>query len=274
VAEGVVVGGTGRLGSALRAAGTVRAPGRDALDLVRSSEAEMAAVVGGAPWVINAAALAGVDDCEREPARSDAVNAEGPGRLARACRAAGVPLLHISTDYVFGGGQAPYAEGAERCPLQAYGRSKARGEEAVLAAGAAVARVSWLFGPDGGPYQRWVLGQADGESVEVHVDQRSRPTPLPGLARWLLAAAERLADSPRILHPAGGPPATRAEWARAILRAHGRDLPVVPQRSPPFAPRPTDSVLDATATNAWAAAAGLPPIDDWRAVVAASGRAG
>lgn len=265
--RGLVFGGTGRLGSALRRADpSLIAPGRAALDLEGASRDDIVEAVSGAAWVINAAAAAGVDDCERDPVGAHRINAEAPERIARACRAAGVDFLHISTDYVFGGRRGPYAEGAAPCPVQAYGRSKAGGEAAVLAAGGAVARVSWLFDDDGGPFQRWVLGQT-GPAVEIHTDQRSRPTPLPGLARWLLAVADRLPDAPRILHAAGGPPASRAQWARAILDARGRSNPVVPQRSTPLARRPNDSVLDPTATDAWADGAGVPRIPDWRDLV-------
>ena len=148
----LLLGATGRLGRPLLAAARqqwlVEAPGRGELDLRTATESELGRLIerSGVEAVLNAAALAGVDACERSRSEAMVVNGEAPGRLARACRSAGVPLVQVSTDYVFGGDgeQAPYAEDASPAPVQHYGRSKARGEREVLDSGAAasVVRVS------------------------------------------------------------------------------------------------------------------------------------
>jgi dTDP-4-dehydrorhamnose reductase len=215
------------------------------------------------------------------------VNADGPERLALACAEVGVPLVHISTDYVFGDqlrrGPGPYTERARHGPVQAYGASKARGEKLVLAQGwyVTVVRVSWLFGPDADPFGTFVLAQVDdARRVAVLKAQRSRPTWVPDLARWLLDVGAALEEDaagttdarslprvPPVLHPTGGPAADRGEWARAVLDARGlHEVRVDDQGTPPTlaATRPTDSRLDGQRTAQWCDARGISHILDWR----------
>jgi len=276
----LLLGASGRLGRVVRAVADevwqVQAPAHAELDLATMKTSDWDAVLARVrpAAVVNCAALADVDGCERDPEAAIAVNGEGPLQLALALRGAGVPLLHLSTDYVFGDGAGPFDEGATRSPVQQYGLSKIYGEVALEASEArvAIARVSWLFGPTGGAFADYVLGQVDGsgDPVAVHSRQLSRPTWIPGLVGWLLAIAARLADGddvPRILHPAGGPWASRADWARAILDGAGHPgIEVVDQgdHGAMRATRPLDSRLDGAATSAWCAAHGLPPLDDWR----------
>jgi dTDP-4-dehydrorhamnose reductase len=286
----LLLGGTGRLGSAVRrAAGrhlnvAVRAPGRAELDLeALTIETATAAVDPGLfDVVLNCAAAAHVDRCETEREHAFALNARAPGLIAVACAAANVPFVHISTDYVFGAtGEGPFGEDATRSPAQYYGETKAEGERRVLAAGGrrTVARVSWLFGPEARPYERFVLGQVGRGEVRVMADYASRPTWLPGLADWLLGVCGALADgafAPPFLHPAGGPSATREDWARAVLDVHGyTDTPVVDQGPLPagLAPRARDTRLCTTKTDAWIDATwaggfpsprAAPRILDWR----------
>ncbi len=289
----LLLGGTGRLGTAVRrAAGrhldvAVRAPGRADLDLEALTPEAAAAAVDPTlvDVVLNCAAAAHVDRCETERERSFALNAEVPGLLAAACAAADVPFVHISTDYVFGAGAGgPFAEDAPRAPAQYYGETKAEGERRVHGAGGrqTVARVSWLFGPEARPFERYVLGQVERGEVLVMAGHASRPTWLPGLADWLLAVCGALADgafAPPFLHPAGGPVATRADWARAVLDAHGHaEIPVVDQGDMPMglAARAPDTRLSTAKTEAWLEATwaagfpgarSVPRILDWRDAV-------
>lgn len=280
----LLLGGTGRLGRHVLAldgaspGGTsadplrIHAPTRSDLDLAAAAP-DAFALVAEHDAVLNCAAAAHVDACEEDPALAARLNADAPRRLAAACRTAHVPLLHVSTDYVFGGPTrpaGPFAETDPPDPAQRYGRSKARGEAAVLAAGGHVARVSWLFADADSTFARFVLGHVPGQ-VPVF-DQASRPTYVPALARWLVAVCARLRDgapTPPILHPAGGPPATRATWARALLDAHGHsDVAVTVAPPPPhLAPRPRDSRLSAAATDAWLATTDIAPLPDWREVL-------
>ncbi len=263
----LLLGGTGRLGRFVAALRGVVSANRSEIDLADPAadfdrHLDVAAV-------LNCAAFAAVDACEDRPDEAQAVNAAGPARLAQACAARGVPLLHVSTDYVFGGRQGPYAEDDERCPVQTYGLSKAAGELGVLQAGGTIARVSWLFGPGIAGFPDFVRAQLDGDGpVQVWAGQASRPTWAPGLAAWLLAVARRLrtGDVPRILHAGGGPTASREQWARELLAALGRaDCPLVATPAPRLrAARPADSRLDLQSTAAWAEGVGIEPIADWR----------
>jgi len=295
----LLLGGTGRLGSALLRAApaswTVLAPGREQLDL------RTAAIRDWRNWikatapdvVLNAAAMAWVDACEQDPDSARRVNDEAPGWLARACSLEAVPLLHISTDYVFGDpseGGPPYAEHSVPSPLQSYGRSKAEGEAEVLAAGgrASVVRLSWLTEPGEDTFVRYLLSQvrAGAEQIAVLAQQRSRPTMTPGLSRWLFSLAGTVltdASVPRILHPAGCEPVTRGEWAAWLLAQRGYGhLPVIDdleqhpcpayavRGSSQQALRPLDSSLDVRATMDWSRQVGLPVLEDWQRMAPAA----
>jgi len=286
----LLLGATGRLGSALRDGALegwdVDAPARRELNLRGLAMGDTAGLDGrlggeGPTVVLNAAALAGVDACEVDREGARAVNATGPAALAEACARVGVPLVHVSTDYVFGdpsvSGAGPYPEDAAPCPAQFYGQTKAEGEARVLRAGnrAHVVRLSWIYGPTSRAFLDHVLGQVDGsgQPVSVFSAQQSRPTLAPSAAAWLIALCDHLAGggtAPSILHPVGGPSASRSQWARAILDARGYEgLALVdqPMRVPGFeaaAVRPLDSRLDGEATTHWATDVGLPRLVDWR----------
>ncbi len=286
----VLLGGTGRLGrGVLKEAGDDRAvwaPASFELDLCKASVEALASVLRGrnAGVCINAAAEASVDRAEAEPAHASRLNAEGPGRLAEACRLESIPLIQISTDYLFGGpgasGAPPYREESPPSPSQVYGQTKAAGEAAVFAGGgelAHVVRVSWLFGPTAPHFLAFVqaqLGRSSGDEGEQRApirvfEQRSRPTYVPSLAAWLLALAAHLqrgGAAPSILHPVGGPGASRKDWAEVLLRRTGRPAPAVVEETIPasLAPRSADCTLCGEATRRWSEGLGLPPLLDWR----------
>ena len=249
----VVTGGAGRLARA------IGAEAADALLLTRS-DLDIADAPGVdetldrlRPWaVINTAALADVDACEAHPRVADQVNNLAAGSLASACAQRGIPLVHVSTDYVFGAGAAgPHAEASPVDPVGVYGRSKAQGEARVFAAGgtACVARVAWLFGYPGDFLDQMFARFLAGEPPRVF-DQRGSPTPIILAARAVVQVARRLSTgdpTPPILHLAGGPPASRADWFGAALEAfgHARGLETPPIGLVPVpAMRPRDSALD------------------------------
>src|SRR6516164_7883399 len=124
--------------------------------------------------VIHCAAFTAVDECELQPELAFKVNAEGTRNIARACRRRGVPVLYLSTDYVFDGEKPePYVETDRAGPLNAYGRTKLAGEEGVkeLAGRFWIVRVSWLFGPWGRNFVRAILDQAHtGQPLRVVAD--------------------------------------------------------------------------------------------------------
>jgi dTDP-4-dehydrorhamnose reductase len=152
--------------------------------------------------VLNCAALTDVDGAETHSEQAHAVNADGAGNLARAAAAAGVPLVHVSTDYVFdgeacvdaSGAPRPYVESDATGPRTVYGQSKLAGELQVLAASRrhAVARSAWLFGVGGANFAATMLRlAAERDSVKVVSDQVGCPTWTGHLAPALLGLIER-----------------------------------------------------------------------------------
>ncbi len=155
----------------------------------------VAKVVGpGVKWVVNCAAYTLVDAAEEHEALANEVNGHAVGRMAERCKAVGAKLLHYSTDYVFDGrATEPYRTDHPRSPVNAYGRSKALGEELLEQSGAEylLVRGSWLYAPWG---QNFVLTMRNlaksRDSLRVVDDQRGRPTDSRRLAEVSLALAE------------------------------------------------------------------------------------
>lgn len=269
----LIVGAAGMLGTDLQEA----LAGRDVTALARAElditdPDAVGAAVAGRDVVINAAAYTKVDDAESNEDDALAVNGTGPGVLAEACAAVGARLVQVSTDYVFDGAASdPYAEGHERNPRSAYGRTKAAGELAALAAnpGATyVVRTAWLYGRNGGSFPTTMLRLAgERETVDVVIDQVGQPT-------WTADVAARIvqlldADAPvGIYHATNSGQASWFEFARATFELAGLDPDRVhPTDSGAFrrpAPRPGYSVLG---HDAWARA-GLPPMRPWRDALA------
>ena len=218
----------------------------------------------GADVLFNAAAHTAVDRCESEQALAHAVNAEGPGRLARRCREAGVLLVHVSTDYVFSGeGSVPWTEDAPTDPRNVYGSSKLLGEQAVREADreALIVRTSWVFGP-GRNFVVAIVEQARkrrrGEvagPLTVVDDQVGSPTYADHLAQGLLRLAEAASiDNASkepirgLYHLTGSGSTTWYDFARAILDRTGfEDLEIERRKTHELdlpAARPAYSVLD------------------------------
>jgi dTDP-4-dehydrorhamnose reductase len=258
----LVIGRSGQLATALVAAGggTVVTVGRPGFDLTEPDAAQWLLDQLRPAAVINAAAYTAVDAAESEPDPAFALNRDGPARLAAACARCAVPLIHVSTDAVFDGAKpTPYIEADRPAPLGVYGASKLAGEQAVLEAlpSALVVRTSWVFGPTGNHFIAKLLGWASRQAaLTIAGDQRGRPTYAPDLAVALLALARRMAaggpNAPQgLLHLAGASVLTRAEQARAILRASAMRggtwasvTPVATVDRPGQARRPLNAVLD------------------------------
>lgn len=136
--------------------------------------------------VVNASAHTAVDRAESEPELAFRINAEAPARLADACAARGIPLLHYSTDYVFDGtGSRPYQPDDATAPTGVYGASKLAGEQAVAAAGGPhlILRTAWVYALHGHNFLRTMLRLAgEREELRVVADQVGSPTPA-----WLIA---------------------------------------------------------------------------------------
>ena len=210
--------------------------------------------------VLNAAAYTAVDRAETEAAAARTANAAGPEALARACQAAGVPLFHLSTDYVFDGAKkTAWREEDATSPLGVYGRTKEEGERLVRAACPRhlIIRVSWVFSAHGHNFVKTMLRLAkERDEVRVVADQHGCPTPAAAIADALLATAGRLARGAEIpwgtYHFAGAPPTTWHGFAREIFTQAAELLRLEPPRLVPIstaayptpAQRPAWSVLD------------------------------
>ena len=274
----LVTGALGMLGrdlvEVLTARGiSVTATDRDDVDIT-DLDATRAAVAGHAA-VINTAAWTDVDGAETNEAAAARINALGPENLATACAEVGVPLLHVSTDYVFAGdADQPYQELAEPAPQNAYGRGKLAGELAVLRLlpeRGYIVRTAWLYGEHGRNFVKTMLRVAGQRDVlEVVDDQRGQPT-------WSYALAERLASLGEVAvagtAPAGvyhGTASGETTWfglARAVFEEAGLDParvhPTTSDRYPSPTRRPSYSVL----SHARWSLAGLAPMADWRTML-------
>ena len=245
----LVLGSTGLLGTAvvaeLRSRGLpLDAPSSDELDIRSAADVEARFVRHPPSAVINAAAFTDVQAAERPASRELvlAVNRDGPQHLARACARRAIPLVHVSTDFVFDGeSDRPYREDDLPAPLQVYGRSKWEGEEAVLRSypGAIVVRTSTLFGPgrrDRPHYIDAILSQArDRDRITVVATPIASPTYSADLAQALFALLDARAVG--IVHVANRGGCSRIELAREAIRALGpRSRAEIEER--PEDPRP------------------------------------
>ena len=175
---------------------TVIAVGRPQLDLENVATILPAIADARPDVIVNAAAYTAVDKAEQEPQRAFAINRDGAAAVAAAARTLGIPLIHLSTDYVFSGSKATaYVESDETGPLGVYGKSKLAGELAVRAANpdALILRTSWVYSPFGSNFVKTMLRLA-GERPELRVvdDQVGNPTSALDLAEAILRIAPRI----------------------------------------------------------------------------------
>ena len=214
--------------------------------------------------VLHCAAFTAVDDCELRPDLAFQVNAEGTRNVALACLGASLPMLYISTDYVFDGQKpAPYVEDDVPDPLNVYGQSKLQGERHVteLLQAAWIVRTSWLFGPLGKNFVRTILQLARrGKSLRVVDDQIGSPTYTMDLAKKLEQIVMR--GKPGIYHVTNRGSCSWFEFAREILRQTGMShvplFPIPTSASDRPAMRPRNSRLAHTRLES-EGLGGLPP---------------
>jgi dTDP-4-dehydrorhamnose reductase len=266
----IVTGAEGQVGRLLVAQAPrhgyqVRALTRRNLDITDPAAARRH--IGEGDLVINCAAFTNVDAAESEPATAQAVNAVGPGNLARACAAAGARLVHISTDYVFSGDvNRPYEISDECGPLSVYGRSKLDGELAVHAElPEAQVRTSWVY--TGGAGNDFVAAMrrlaATDRTVDMVADQTGSPTYAGDLVDALLHIAAGGITAP-VLHAANAGAASRFEQAQAVFSQLGADPARVRPVSTDAAVRPARRPVFSALGMAESARAGLTPLRPWR----------
>lgn len=253
--------------------------GMGSAELDIADAAQVADVVGRVQphLIINAAAYTAVDKAESEQERAYAVNRDGVAHLAAAAQKLAIPLLHLSTDYVFAGNaSAPYREQDATAPTGVYGASKLAGEQ-VLAATCSrhmILRTSWVFGAHGHNFVKTMLRLGrERDELSVVADQQGCPTSAASIARalWALAQQYRDAGSLRwgLYHYSGTPACSWHGFAQEIFKqAHELGmLPRVPvvhgiatAQYPTPAKRPAWSVLDCSRLQD---AHGIAPAD-WR----------
>lgn len=260
-----VTGTSGQVVSGLIERGSIAgheiiAIGRPVLDLTNSASVASALEAALPDVIVSAAAYTAVDKAESESDLAYAVNHDGPRAIAHAANALGVPLIHISTDYVFdGSSHRPYVENDPTNPTGVYGASKLAGEKVILNTheNSAVLRVAWVYSPFGANFVKTMLRLAeDRDEVSVVADQVGNPTSALAIADGLLRVATNLvADKSRslrgIFHMTATGEASWADFARTIFKASAaRGGPTASVRPigtidyPTPATRPANSRLD------------------------------
>lgn len=256
----LVTGADGQLGRALRLASRAS---RDRylftnaaeLDVTDSGSVRRTVAEEGIGAIVNCAAYTNVDRAEREEEAAARLNATAAGYLAAAAASSGAVLIHVSTDYVFGGGteNTPRTEADPVAPLGVYGRTKRLGEEAVIASGCRylILRTAWLYGEHGRNFVRTMLDRmAAGCEPKVVFDQVGTPTYAGDLAAAVCRIVEERAFEGRdgIYHYTNEGVCSWFDFARRIAELGGFDPRIVhPCRTaeyPSVAPRPAYSVLD------------------------------
>lgn len=240
---------------------TACAVGRPALDICEAKTIERAMVNTRPDVVINSAAYTAVDKAESEAAQAFAMNRDGARALAEAAAKAGIPIIHISTDYVFDGEkETPYAEDDVTGPVTVYGKSKLEGEDAVRAANPrhVIVRTAWVHSPGGNNFVKTMLRLAgERDHLRVVADQSGNPTYAPHLSSAILDIARQISGQSEsfggwgLYHAAGTGVTTWHGLASEVMRASGElggpSVPVQPIATadyPTPAKRPANSALD------------------------------
>ena len=255
----LVFGKTGQVASELRSHKEVIALGRDQADLSSPSKCAEAIRRYKPRAVINAAAYTAVDKAESEEHLANTINGEAPGAMARTCADLDIPLVHISTDYVFDGtGTKPWSVTDTPNPQNAYGRSKLEGEKAIKASGSvhAILRTSWVVSAHGNNFVQTMRRLSDTrDRITVVDDQIGGPTCARDIAQTCISIAEQLILDPRksgIYHYSGQPNVSWCQFANAIFEQMGCKTiasPIPTTEYPTPALRPLNSRLDCGATQ-------------------------
>ena len=261
----IVTGACGQLGTELRnlSAGSpdnyiftdvlpLPAEGVGALDITDAEAVEAFVAGAKADVIVNCAAYTNVDKAEDDPLGADILNRAAVGNLARCAAKSGAVLIHISTDYVFGGdARVPYKENDAKNPLGVYGRTKLAGEAEAEASGckAIVIRTSWLYSPYGKNFVKTMCAlMASRDSVGVVADQTGSPTYAADLAAAIIRIIKgRMLDNTGVYHYSNQGVVSWFDFAREIARLNGSACKVLPLRSSEFpskVERPHYSVLD------------------------------
>ena len=266
----LVFGKMGQVATELQRLGNVVALGRDQVDLSDPAACSDAIRAHAPRAVINAAAYTAVDRAEEEEALATLINGDAPTAMAQACSDLGIPVIHISTDYVFDGtGERPWQPHDPTAPQNAYGRSKLAGEIGIRNSGAVhtILRTSWVVSAHGANFVKTMLRLSETRgALTVVADQIGGPTPARDIAAACLQIAEQLIANPSksgTYHYSGAPDVSWADFATQIFEQAGKAVAVTPISTtdyPTPAKRPLNSRMDSNATEQ---AFGIPR-PDWR----------
>lgn len=235
--------------------------GRPELDLANPTGLDALLAAARPDVIVSAAAYTAVDQAESEPDLAMAINGTAPSLIAAAAARLGLPVIHLSTDYVFDGTKpTPYVESDPTGPQGVYGRTKLAGEQAVAAANPrhVILRTAWVYAHGGKNFVRTMLRlAADRPELRVVSDQLGCPTYATDLARAILAVAVHLPGRPAgddgfgIFHASGSGDTSWAGFAQAIFdraaamgRPAARVVPIATAEYPTPARRPANSRLD------------------------------
>ena len=235
----LVTGGNGQLGEAIRRAAegctnSYTFATVEELDICNSANIEHYITDNKIDVIINCAAYTDVEGAEDNAEVTYSINSTAVASLAEICKRLRVELIHISTDYVFGGDterRTPYTESDQPSPLSIYGKSKAEGELAILAHGGTVIRTSWLYAPWGKNFVLTMLRLGKEHSnISVVDDQRGTPTSALGLARALVYIVESNAIESMhgIYHYTDGGECSWYDFACEIMSQAGLKCQVMP----------------------------------------------
>lgn len=250
----LVFGKTGQVATELQRLSGVVALGRADVDLSYPAACTAAIHEHTPKAVINAAAYTAVDRAEDEEHLATVINGDAPTAMAKACAELGIPLVHISTDYVFSGrGNTPYRPEDVTEPQNAYGRSKLFGEMGIRNSGAvhAILRTSWVVSAHGANFVKTMLHLSDTrDALNVVADQIGGPTPARDIAKACLQIVKQLIQDTTksgTYHFSGALDVSWADFATEIFAQAGRNMTVTPIPTveyPTPAKRPLNSRMD------------------------------
>jgi dTDP-4-dehydrorhamnose reductase len=250
----LVFGKTGQVATELQSHKDVIAIGRDQADLSVPTTCTEVILQYKPRAVINAAAYTAVDKAESEENLANTINGDAPGAMASACADLGIPLVHISTDYVFfGTGSVPWQNVDHPNPKNAYGRSKLIGEQAILASSCvhAILRTSWVISAHGHNFVKTMRRLSETrDRITVVDDQIGGPTCARDIAQTCISIAEQLIQDQSksgIYHYSGQPNVSWCQFANAIFeqmdcKTIARPIPTTEYPTPAL--RPLNSRLD------------------------------
>ena len=255
----LIFGKTGQVATELQRTGDVLAVGRDFINLSNPSSCYDAIKIHKPKAVINAASYTNVDKAETEEEIATIINGNSPKVMAQACATLNIPLVHLSTDYVFDGtGDEPWKPKDAAKPQNAYGRSKKTGEDGIQSVGSTycILRTSWVISSHGTNFVKTMLHLSEKRNtLSVVADQVGGPTPAKDIAKACLQIVEQLKQDPSksgTYHFSGTEDVSWADLATQIFQKTKRSIEVSPIPTcdyPTPAIRPLNSRLDCSKTG-------------------------